>query len=410
MWHPDLRHLVRVAAALAVLVCGLTAGAQLPADGVLRIGRVDSVRSVVLKEQRKYLVYTPPSYGDTTYLPRAYPVLYLLDGDAHFHSVTGMLQILGTGVNGTFVLPEMIVVAIPNTDRMRDLSPTRVSVGLDGRPSPMMATTGGMRNFLEFLRTELIPHIEARYRAAPYRVFVGHSLGGITAINALYTMPTVFNAYVAIDPSLWWDNELLLREARQRLAQPGLEGRTLYVAQANTINPADTTLNRHFTAIAQFDGVAKEYKAPGLRYGFKYYDQDDHGSVPMIAEYDALRFIFASHRGSLGRAVQRPASLREHYVQISRDLGYDHGPPEALVDMLGLIAPLVDSTKTLEFFQMNAELYPQSPNVHARLAGVWTARGDTTRAIAAYERALVLKPGRRDWQDALARLRSSKRP
>src|SRR6185503_6006540 len=74
------------------------------------IGTTDSLYSATLKENRKFLVYTPPSYSDTTYSPRRYPVLYLLDGDAHFHSVTGLLQILGTGVNATYVVPEMIVV------------------------------------------------------------------------------------------------------------------------------------------------------------------------------------------------------------------------------------------------------------------------------------------------------------
>src|SRR5688572_19220465 len=116
------------------------------------IGRVDSVSSTALKENRPYLVYTPPSYDDTTTAPQRYPVLYLLDGDAHFHSVTGLIQILGTGVNGTFVVPEMIVVAIPNTDRMRDMTPTKVDRDIQGRPSPALASTGGMANFLTFIR------------------------------------------------------------------------------------------------------------------------------------------------------------------------------------------------------------------------------------------------------------------
>lgn len=93
---------------------------------------------------RPYLVYTPPSCNDTTATPQRYPVLYLLDGDAHFHSVTGLIQILGTGVNGTYVVPEMIVVAIPNTDRMRDMTPTNTEVGFDGKPQSGFRTSGGM--------------------------------------------------------------------------------------------------------------------------------------------------------------------------------------------------------------------------------------------------------------------------
>src|SRR5258708_8957230 len=100
--------------------------AQAPSGNAIVIGTRDSIWSPTLTEYRTFQVYTPPSYRDTTYLPQKYPVLCLLDGDAHFHSVTGLIQILGTGVNGTVVVPEMIVVAIPNTDRTRDLTPTHI--------------------------------------------------------------------------------------------------------------------------------------------------------------------------------------------------------------------------------------------------------------------------------------------
>ena len=209
-----------LAAALALALLASPTHAQVPATGTVTIGTVDSLRSTILGEQRKVLIYTPPSYKDTTFTPRRYPVLYLLDGDAHFHSVTGLIQILATGVNGTFVIPEMIVVAIPNTNRMRDLSPTKVSSGPDGKPMPGLDATGGMGKFLAFIQRELTPHVDSAYRTSGYRALVGHSLGGITVVNALYTMPEAFNAYLAIDPSLWWDSNLLLKQARAKVSAP----------------------------------------------------------------------------------------------------------------------------------------------------------------------------------------------
>ena len=134
------------------LVLPVIASAQSRFDKAVKIGRVDSIWSATLKESRPYLVYTPPSYDDTTFAPQKYPVLYLLDGDAHFHSVSGLVQILGTGVNGTFVLPEMMVVAIPNTDRTRNLTPTHVEIGFDGKPQPLFKTVEGMANFSRFSR------------------------------------------------------------------------------------------------------------------------------------------------------------------------------------------------------------------------------------------------------------------
>jgi predicted alpha/beta superfamily hydrolase len=374
-------------------------------SGAVTIGATDSIYSATLKENRKFLVYTPPSYRDTTYLPRRYPVLYLLDGDAHFHSVTGLIQILGTGVNGTFVLPEMIVVAIPNTNRTRDMTPTRTDRDPNGKPQPALASSGGMANFLTFIKTELIPRIERDYRAAPYRVFVGHSLGGITTIDALYTMPDAFNAYIAIDPSLWWDNRVLLKQARDRFSKPGLAGRTLFVGQANTIQPGDTTLNVHFNSIIQFNSILETFNQSGLRYAYRYYPADSHGSVPMIAEYDALRFIFDAYNVSLGEAIARPAYITDHFAHASEALGYKIDPPEAMVDLIGHVAISQDTSAALRLLELNAKLYPTSANAVASLGDIWLAKKDTTKALGYYEKALAMRPGLQRAKDMVPKLK-----
>lgn len=396
--------------ALLLAPCALSAQAATPATppGAITIGRADTLWSKILNEKRRYLVYTPPSYQDTTYLPRAYPVLYLLDGDAHFHSVTGLLQILGTGVNGTYVLPEMLVVAIPNTNRMRDLTPTHATRGPDNTPTPAFAASGGMPNFLQFLKTELIPHIDSAYRTAPFRVFVGHSLGGITAIQALYTIPETFNAYVAIDPSLWWDDRLLLKQAKDAFSRPAPAGRSLFVGQANTINADDSTANVHYASIVQFNSILEAYNRSGVRYAYKYYADDDHGSVPMMAEYDAFHFIFDGYKSRLLMSLDRPTYLTEHFAKVSAQLGYQVKPPESMVDMLGRVALSRDSTKALALLALNAELYPASPHAMASLGDLQLARRDTTSARASYQRAMALKPGYKQATDGLRKAEGSK--
>ena len=391
-----------------LLLLPAAARAQAAPAGTITIGRVDSIRSAVLKEQRRFLVYTPPSYTDSTYLPQKYPVLYLLDGDAHFHSVTGLLQILGTGVNATFVVPEMIVVAIPNTDRTRDLTPTHTDKDLQGKPQPFLKTSGGMPNFLRFLKGELIPRIDSTYRTAPYRIFVGHSLGGITTINALYTTPETFNAYVAIDPSLWYDDRLLLKEAKEYFSKPGLANRVLFVGQANTINPDDTTANVHYDSIVQFNSVLESYNQSGLRYHYKYYPADDHGSVPLIAEYDALRFIFEGYKIDLLKGLERPDYLTEHFARVSAALGYKVLPPEPMVDMLGHFELTRDTTRAIALFQLNAELYPDSPRAYEALGEGWMARGDTRKASGFFEKALALNPRNAHVREMIEKIKAGK--
>lgn len=381
--------------ALCALVLSLSsaAGAQsAPAAGTIQIGKVDSIYSGTLKEQRPYLVYLPPSYRDTTYLPQRYPVLYVLDGDVHFHSLTGVLQFLSSATNGVLAMPEMIVVAIPNTDRMRDLTPTRADLDYEGKVSAVLKTTGGGPRFLQFMQGELIPNVERTYRTAPYRVFVGHSLGGITVIDALFSMPTAFNAYVAIDPSLWWDNRVLLRRTPAMVSTPGFAGRTLFVGQANSLQAGDTTVNVHYASIAQFNSTVSTLNQSGLRYGFKFYGGDDHGSVPLITEYDAMRFIFDAYKPDIFRALDDPSYLTAHFAKVSHQMGYTVRPPEMMLDLLGHLAMPRDTIKAIALLRSGTEQYPASANAWSSYGDALMATSNTTQAIAAFEKALALKP------------------
>jgi len=360
----------------------------------LTIGVVDSIKSATLNETRRYIVYTPPSYTDTINTPQHYPVLYLLDGDAHFHSVTGLVHILATGINGTRVFPEMMVVAIPNTNRTRDMTPTKVTVGCDGKPAPGLASSGGMANFLAFITKELIPHLDGKYRTMPYRIFVGHSLGGITTINALYTVPEAFNAYIAIDPSLWWDNKTLVKQARDQVTRADWKHKVLYLAQANTLNPDDTTTNAHMDAMLRFNSVLESYNKSGLRYGYKYYDRDDHGSVPLVAEYDALRFIFDGYQLNFGRVLANPNLITEHYRAISEKLGATFLPSQ---EMLGFMATATfatnqDTAKAITFLELGTQYFPGNYRFWDRLGTLLAARGDKPKAIEAFQRSLAIKP------------------
>ena len=386
------------------LLLPIALNAQSVAKAALSVGRVDTVWSAALKEKRPILVYTPPSYADTSFTPRSYPVLYLLDGDAHFHSVTALIQILATGVNGTFVVPEMIVVAIPNTNRMRDLTPTAATFDPNGAPTKAFGGGGGMSNFFQFIKSELIPHIDSTFRTAPYRMFVGHSLGGLAAIDAIYTMPETFNSYVAIDPSLWWDRRLLLTQAKAFFSRPQPAGRTLYVAQANTLGADDSLPNGHFNSIVQFNRILETYNTSGVRYGFKYYPDDSHGSVPMIAEYDALRFIFTGYALDLQQAIKSPAAVLAHYDRVSRQMGYEVRPPESVVDMFSQAAQSLDSTRVLSMLELNTQLYPTSARAFVALGEYLMRKRDTAQAKVAYGRAITLQPTNTSAREALRKL------
>src|SRR5437773_8432229 len=215
-----------------VLLAVITFNAQSQTDNKIVIGKVDSVYSKILSEKRKIWVYTPDMTSGSR--SQRWPVVYLLDGDGHFPSVVGMIQQLSQ-VNGNSVYPEMIVVGIPNTDRTRDLTPTHVINDPPMMDSNSSKTSGGGGNFVAFIEKELMPHIDSVYPTAPYKVLIGHSFGGLTVMNVFTNHPNLFNAYIAIDPSMWYDRQRFLAATEKKLAEKKYDGVRLYVGIANTM-------------------------------------------------------------------------------------------------------------------------------------------------------------------------------
>jgi uncharacterized protein len=220
------------------------------------------------------------------------------------------------------------------------------------------------------------------------------------AISALYTMPDVFNAYVAIDPSLWWDNALLLKQAAGHVTTGRYQQKALYVAQANTLSADDSVPNSHFVSITQFDVVLKAKNQSALRYGFRAYPDDSHGSVPMIAEYDALRFIFGGYGMNMQRAFESPPYVVEHYRRVSAQLGTSFVPSEGMLRLLSEVEltrlTAADSAHALAHRVQTTELYPESFRAWDALGSLALAQRDTVRAPAS-------RPG---WQRCAPRHRS----
>ena len=266
---------------------------ELSNDNQITIGHIDSLKSDILGETRKIWVHLPQNYQEG----KKYPVLYVLDGPGHFHSVTGLIERLSA--NGTAVLPKMIVIAIPNTNRSRDLIPTHADV--DYRTgNKLQYESGGGSAFLDFIEHELIPYVDSTYPTSSYRTYVGHSFGGLSVIHALTTRTHLFDNYLAIDPSFWWDNMAYLETVDSLLSVKDYSNKGLFVGIANTMiggqdyaTVEEDTLgtSAHIRSILKFS-KSLEKKDNGLNFAWKYYPQDSHFSVPLITEYDGLRFLF----------------------------------------------------------------------------------------------------------------------
>lgn len=243
------------------------------------------IHSQVLNEERKVYVHCPKV--DSADGNKRFPVLYVMDGDNHFELLAQYADYLSR--SDVLAMPKIIVIGIPNTKRTRDLTPTNSLLNYEGKPdSSSYQGSGGNEKFLQFMATELMPMIEKAYKTAPYKVFAGHSFGGLSSLNCLLTHPDLFDAYIAVSPSLWWDKEYLLRMTQEKLKTGSALNKLFFFSDGN-----EGGRNSFFHKnLIKLEATLAKKKLKRLDYLYKHYPTETHMTEPVVAYFDALRFMF----------------------------------------------------------------------------------------------------------------------
>jgi len=334
------------------------------------IGEKFVLQSEILGEERPYFVNLPESYNDSKYQPKQYPVLYILDGSVHFHSASGVINHMSAGKNGNTQIPELIVVAIPNTsDRTRDLTPSNAKTDHHDEPTDRFKTSGGGDKFLAFIEKELIPEIENRYRTRPHRTFVGHSFGGLTMLHSFLSQPGLFNNYIAIDSSFWWDKKVMVKRVQDFVAQDANRKARLYfsVAEHDSTGRFSGLEGMTVTNIRVAEWLEKA-KSPDLHVKIQHYAGEDHGSVPLPSLYYGLLHVFDGYKASLTTYIDGAESVAAHFEAFSEKAGADFLPPENAVDMAAeFLTDYMTPEVQLELLQLNTRNYPESAHAKKRL-------------------------------------------
>ena len=237
------------------------------------------MHSRVLEQDRQVYIHVPTR--DSSALNEPLPVLYLLDGENHFHIVSAYIEYLSRWQ----VIPPILVVGIISVDRVKDLTPVKSLMNFDGKTDSGYKASGGNEPFFDFLQQELMPYIETRYKTSAFKILAGHSFGGLTAINCMLTRPDMFNAYIAISPSLWFGNRYVLKSAEQKLPKLSLREKTLFFSAGNEDGSFQDDL-------LKFGKLVEKDSMKTFRHQYKYYPAEDHMTEPIPAYYDALRFVF----------------------------------------------------------------------------------------------------------------------
>ncbi len=307
-----------------------------------------------------------------------------MDGDGHFHHTSGIVKFLKRQGR----IPNMMIVAIPNTtDRTRDLTPP---IEKDKEALKNMPTAGGADNTLKFMREELIPHIDKNYNTNSYRVLVGHSFGGIFAVHAFLTQKDMFDSYISISPSMWWDQQNLVDKAEAFLdSKPEHDG-FFYMTMGDE---GGAMLGGAMKLAALF-----EEKSPkGFGWDFKVMEEETHGSIPHRSTYYGLEAIFKSwYKVDLDKlfAAGGMAAVEKQYADMSEKLGYEMKPTEGDINNLGYRYLANENyEKAIEVFELNVKKFPKSANVYDSLGEAYKAAGNNELAIKNYKKSVSVNPG-----------------
>jgi predicted alpha/beta superfamily hydrolase len=239
------------------------------------IGETIEFHSTILDENRALNIYLPNGYSPDSL--KKYPVIYLLDGsvDEDFIHIVGLVQF------GSFswieMIPESIVVGIANIDRKRDFTfPTN-----NVKDKADFPTTGGSEKFIQFIESELQPFIESNYKTDSVKTIIGQSLGGLLATEILLKKPELFDNYIIVSPSLWWDDESLLKQI-----PANFEGnKSIYIGVGKEGKVMENDAKNLYKKL----NCLKNIKA---KIYFEFFNEQSHADALHLAVYNAFEKIF----------------------------------------------------------------------------------------------------------------------
>lgn len=242
----------------------------------LSIGEIHTIYSSSLNEERTLNIYLPSGYDSS----RAYPVIYLLDGSMNedFIHISGLAQFFQL----MYDMPETIIVGIANIDRKRDFTfPTDLEELKKSTP-----TSGYSGRFISFMKNELQPYIQSGFKTNGTSFLIGQSLGGLLASEILLHNADLFTHYFIISPSLWWDNESMLKKAAELYKEQPDSNRFVYISAGKNEPKTMRTVAKKLYGILSKSGKVNTVTK------FRLMKDEDHATILHNSIYQGFKLIF----------------------------------------------------------------------------------------------------------------------
>lgn len=357
----------------------------------LVIAKRVKLNSVILGEERTVFISTPFGYNDSK---ESYQVLYVLDGASDIIGFVKYASDYG-------VCPPLIIVSIEETNSQRDMFPTRPLYKRGTQPTTAWYNktednelrnympnekVGEADKFLSFIETELFPYIEKNYRTKPYRICCGQSRAGLCVTHAFLSHTAMFNAYIALSPSLYWDDGLMMKTAEEKLAGLNFKHRQFYYNIGE--NEIPSTIGDAFT----FAEIIKTNASKDLRWKLDYLPNETHGSGSVLGTLNALKFIYEGWNFDDSKIkTEGFGAIDNFYTSQSEKFGYEITYDAGLLNVYGWnLLRNGKHKEAIQVFNENVRRLPDSPDAYNYLGEGYLAAGNTEMAIKSYEKAIDL--------------------
>lgn len=250
------------------------------------LGVIDEIQSKELNEKRILNIYLPEGYNSND--ATKYPVIYLLDGsaDEDFIHISGLVQF--NSFEWVDQVPKSIVVGIATVDRRRDFTfPTTIE-----KDQKRFPTSGHSDKFIAFIENELQPFIDKKYKTTRSKTIIGQSLGGLLETETLLKKPNLFNKYIIVSPSLWWNNGSLLNQDSAIFQENFNQPTDIYIAVGKEgLTPTEIPRVMEVDANLLAEKI-KATKSKNVKVYFDYLPLENHATILHPAVSNSFRVLY----------------------------------------------------------------------------------------------------------------------
>ncbi len=333
-------------------------------DPAVTLGEIATLESKVLNKTIPLSIHLPANYDSSG---KTYPVLYMLDSDyrARFAMLASTLDYMGEAQ-----IPEMILIGVDLPEGNGILLPTREN-----------KDTTIPDNYITFFETELMPHVENKYRTAPFKVLYGASNSGFFTVYTMLNNPLLFNGYFASSPSIMHIPEVIQQKIKSGPLKTLTENRSLHIIYSDDEGLTDI--------VSEFSQVLEDHKPESFTY--KVDELVNQGHVPAM---DFTQFLLTLYPDfNPYENLDKLDKVTQHFDKLSTRYGYEIQPPISVIFDLG-VDMIIDKNLVVaeEIFQYSLQVYPEGKESYLGMGVVHRNQGQLESAKRMFEKALVIDP------------------